>query len=186
MRSASGRRRGLMRPTAGRRHCCRARCGSWTKAGVWDQLARTAAPLRALRLIDRTGRLFRAPDMLFDASEIGLQAFGYNVPNTALIGVLINALGDGFLPTPGVRQIERSEAEARLALADGSELSAKLVVGADGRNSLCREAAGIGVRSWSYDQTAIVCNFHHKRPHQGDLYGIPFLGRAVHRSPAAR
>ena len=147
-----------------------------TKAGVWDQLAPDAAPLRALRLIDRTGRLFRAPDMLFDASEIGQRAFGYNVPNTALIGGLINALGDGFLPTPGVRQIERSEAEARLALADGSELSAKLVVGADGRNSLCREAAGIGVRSWSYDQTAIVCNFHHKRPHQGTCTEFHFSG----------
>ena len=156
------------------------------KAGVWDRLAGHAAPLRALRLIDRTGRLFRAPDMLFDASEIGQQAFGYNVPNAALLGVLIEALGDGFLPTPGVRQIERSEAEARLALADGSELSAKLVVGADGRNSLCREAAGIGVRSWSYDQTAIVCNFRHTRPHQGACTEFHYLGRAVHRGPAAR
>ncbi len=137
------------------------------EAGVWERLATEAAPLRALRLIDRTGRLFRAPDMLFDASEIGQEAFGYNVPNTALLGVLLAALGDGFLPTPGVRHIEHGDGVARLTLADGSEIGAKLVVGADGRNSLCRETAGIRVRSWSYDQTAIVCNFHHSRPHRG-------------------
>jgi 2-octaprenyl-6-methoxyphenol hydroxylase len=46
-------------------------------------------------------------------------------------------------------------------------LRADLVVGADGRQSFCRESAGIGVRRWSYEQTAIVCNFRHTRPHHG-------------------
>ena len=40
---------------------------------------REAAPMRTLRIVDATRRLFRAPEVTFHASEIGLAAFGYNV-----------------------------------------------------------------------------------------------------------
>ncbi len=134
--------------------------------GLWDKMAPAAAPLASLNLVDRTGRLFRAPDLAFHASEVGEKAFGYNIPNMALLGVLFEALGDGFIPTSGVTAIVPGYASVRLTLAEGARLEAKLVVGADGIHSLCREAAGVGVRSWSYEQTAVVCNFRHTRPHQ--------------------
>lgn len=137
------------------------------RLGVWDRLAPLAAPLRTLRLIDRTGRLFRAPDMQFEASETGHDAFGYNVPNIDLHRVLLDALGESFLPTTGVSGLVNDDGAAQLSLGDGPALRADLVVGADGRQSFCRERAGIGVRRWSYDQTAIVCNFRHTRPHHG-------------------
>jgi 2-octaprenyl-6-methoxyphenol hydroxylase len=44
---------------------------------------------------------------------------------------------------------------------------ARLVVGADGRRSLARDSAGIPVRRWSYDQSAIVCTIGHSEPHNG-------------------
>ena len=134
--------------------------------GLWDKLAPSAAPLSSLNLIDRTGRLFRAPDLAFHASEVGEKAFGYNIPNMALLGVLFEALGAAFLPTAGVTAIVPDRDAVRLTLADGTKLQAKLVVGADGIHSLCREAAGVGVRGWSYEQTAVVCNFRHTRPHK--------------------
>ena len=138
-----------------------------TGLGVWDRFAAVAAPLSALRLLDRTGRLLRAPDMVFEASEIGEAAFGYNLPNTRIVAALTEALGASFIPTGGVTGIDPIPDAMRLSLADGRRLEAKLVVGADGRRSLCREAAGIGTREWRYDQTAIVCNFAHNRPHGG-------------------
>ncbi len=134
--------------------------------GLWDGMAPSAAPLASLNLIDRTGRLFRAPDLAFHASEVGEKAFGYNIPNIALLAALFEALGDGFIPTSGVTAIVPGYTAVRLTLADGACLEAKLVVGADGVHSLCREAAGVGVRSWSYEQTAAVCNFRHTRPHR--------------------
>ena len=45
-------------------------------------------------------------------------------------------------------------------------LSARLVVGADGRQSLCREAAGIEVRRRELNQAALTFNISHSRPHR--------------------
>ncbi len=53
------------------------------RLGVWSALAAEAAPLRTLRIVDGTGRLVRAPEVAFAASEIGLPAFGYNLANAA-------------------------------------------------------------------------------------------------------
>ena len=56
--------------------------------GVWERLAGHAAPLKAIRIIDASRSLLRAPDIEFKASELGLAAFGYNIANTALTDAL--------------------------------------------------------------------------------------------------
>jgi 2-octaprenyl-6-methoxyphenol hydroxylase len=142
--------------------------------GLWEALAQSAAPLRVLRIVDRTGRLFRAPDIAFDAAEIGEEAFGYNIPNAVLVEALMARLGDAHLPTPGIEAVEPGDRAVQLRLPGGRIVQARLAVGADGRNSLCREAAGIGARSWAYDQTAIAANFRHSRPHRGACTELHF------------
>ena len=54
-----------------------------------------------------------------------------------------------------------------LRLDDGGTVAARLVVGADGRKSLCRAAAGIETERRSYPQAALTLNFGHTRPHHG-------------------
>src|SRR5437870_77509 len=49
--------------------------------GIWRRCRAQAAPLRVLRIIDDTGRLLRAPEACFAASELGLDAFGHNIEN---------------------------------------------------------------------------------------------------------
>ncbi len=49
--------------------------------------------------------------------------------------------------------------------SDGSMYTANIVIAADGRSSLAREAAGISARTWSYNQTALVLSFSHTREH---------------------
>src|ERR1700704_2932326 len=44
--------------------------------GVWTLCAAEAAPLKVMRIVDDTGRLWRAPEVKFEATEIGLEAFG--------------------------------------------------------------------------------------------------------------
>src|SRR3974377_916625 len=56
--------------------------------GVWQDCARQAAPLRKLRIIDDTRRLFRAPEVSFAAAEIDCEAFGHNIENRHLIAAL--------------------------------------------------------------------------------------------------
>lgn len=139
--------------------------------GVWEALAPISAPLSAIRLIDDTGGLLRAPEVIFKAAEAGLEAFGYNVPNDALVDALMQRLRASpritLIETAGVRHVAVGAAHVELTLAEGRTLETPLAVAADGRKSLTRDAAGITTTSWSYPQTAIVTWFSHSRDHGG-------------------
>src|SRR5688572_16755846 len=55
---------------------------------VWQALAPRAAPLEAIRIIDASQSLIRAPEIEFRADELGLPAFGYNIANSLLVEAL--------------------------------------------------------------------------------------------------
>ena len=65
---------------------------------VWPRCKDQAAPLQAMRLVDDTGRLIRAPEVRFSCDEIGLDVFGYNIENRALIAALEATRGRAFRP----------------------------------------------------------------------------------------
>jgi len=135
---------------------------------VWDRLAAQAAPLEAIRIIDTSRSLLRAPDIAFQASELGLAAFGYNLANTILIATLY-ARAKEVLPAvfaAGVTAIAIEGEKAKLSLDRGTSVSARLVAGADGRRSICRMSAGISVSERRYDQSAIATSFRHTLPHR--------------------
>jgi len=136
--------------------------------GLWEAIAPHAAGLETMRIVDGTTRLLRAPPVAFRAGEVGLAAFGYNIPNAPLLAVLDAriAASEGIVRLEGgVTAATAFEAGVELTLDDGERVTAGIVVGADGRKSRIRESAGIGVRTWSYPQAALVLNFSHERPH---------------------
>jgi 2-octaprenyl-6-methoxyphenol hydroxylase len=135
---------------------------------VWQTCADGAAPLRSLQLIDDTGRLLRAPDCLFHASEIGEEAFGHNILNTDLIRCLreqAEKRSIQLIDTGRLLSLEKHGADVCLCFEAGQQLHAPLAVAADGRMSATREAAGIRSLTWSYGQMAIAGSFSHERPH---------------------
>jgi 2-octaprenyl-6-methoxyphenol hydroxylase len=139
--------------------------------GAWSDIRPESEPIEAIRIIDDTGALLRAPEVVFTAAEVGLDVFGANIPNRALVaGLRKAALSPGsnvvFVETDGVSRVEGGEASAILHLKEGGRIAAGLVAGADGRRSVCREGAQIGVRTWDYPQSALVCSFAHERPHK--------------------
>lgn len=139
-----------------------------SELGVWDVCGQYSAPLERMRIIDDTGRLFRAPSVEFSAAEIGEPAFGWNIPNADLVAALrqrIAETGTVRLVESTVASVALGDEDAEVVLETGEALSARLLVAADGRNSLCRAAAGIQVNDWSYDQAAIVVTLRHTRPH---------------------
>ena len=139
--------------------------------GVWAALAPTAAPLVGLRLVDDTGGILRSPETTFRAAELGMTSFGYNIENADLNCVLAAKVAEQSA------LIERHETSVGALCAldgalsvtcrQGAPLSASLVVGADGRHSVCRDAAGIPTQRWSYPQSALATRFRHSRPHDG-------------------
>ncbi len=66
-----------------------------------------------------------------------------------------------------VIESQRESHRAELALKSGRRLAARLIASAEGRFGSMREEAGIGARSWSYEQIAIVLVAHHAEPHRG-------------------
>ena len=136
---------------------------------VWRRCKEKTAPLQAMRLVDDTGRLIRAPEVSFSADEIGLDQFGHNIENR----VLIIALEERAAELANLTRIDDEAATVTpgddrvdIRTGQGRSLSAPLVVGADGRQSLCRKAAGIEVRRRELNQAAVTFNISHARSHQ--------------------
>jgi 2-octaprenyl-6-methoxyphenol hydroxylase len=134
---------------------------------VWPACAANAAPLRKIRIVDDTSRLMRAPEVLFAAAEIGLEAFGHNIENRHLMAALearASALKALSRVSRAALTIESDDSGVTIALADG-EVRVRLAIGADGQNSLVRASAGIGTQRRAYAQSALTLNLSHARPH---------------------
>ncbi len=136
--------------------------------GVWPSLGENAAPLERLRLVDATRRLLRAPETIFSAAELGLPAFGYNIANVHLHDTLraaVSTARDVRVHEEPVVAVEPDAIGVTLRLASGAAVRARLVIAADGRNSICRRAAGIEIETRELPQTALALNLRHRRPH---------------------
>lgn len=136
---------------------------------VWLDCRDQAAPLRTMRLVDDTGRLVRAPEVRFSCAEIGLEEFGFNIENRLLIAALERrAAGLTNLTRldDEAEMIVPQEADVAIRTVQGRSISGRLAIGADGRHSLCREAAGITVRRRELNQSALTFNVGHSRPHR--------------------
>ncbi|RFB80597.1 UbiH/UbiF family hydroxylase [Methylovirgula sp. 4M-Z18] len=136
---------------------------------LWPRLAPHAAPLARMCIIDDTGSLFRTGPAFFEASEIGLDQFGWNLENADLIGELVRevqahpnlTLIDGLLA-----DVSFADDHVAATSEEGHAFEAQLLVAADGRHSLGRKAAQIDVREWTYPQIALTALLAHRRPHQ--------------------
>lgn len=137
------------------------------ESGLIADAADHGMPLEAIRIIDATSRLVRAPETLFVAREIGREAFGWNFANAPLLAhfaekaaalpdlTVIEAPASGFARVPDGVEISH---------AGGSPVTARLLVGADGKRSPVRAFAGIGVSERPFEEAALVCDLDLGRP----------------------
>ena len=142
--------------------------------GIWDEVAREAAPIRAIHISD-AGRFGFAR---LQAAEQGIDAFGYVVPNrvigTALWRGLSGASGVEVRVPAEIEDLEITTERAYfkvVASAGAREVtSAGLLVAADGAHSMVRAAAGIAAGVEDYEQVAITAAVMSDRAHDGTAY----------------
>jgi 2-octaprenyl-6-methoxyphenol hydroxylase len=110
----------------------------------------------------------------FEAAEIADRAegepLGYMLENRRIRAGLAEAVKAAkirMLAPARVATAVFDAGAASVTLADGQTLRAPLVVGAEGRGSVIRQAAGIGPQGWDYRQTAVVATVRLARPHRG-------------------
>ena len=140
---------------------------------VWPLLEREATAIRRIHVSDR-GRFGFAR---LDAAEQGLNALGFVVVNRAIGAALWRRLEDSTVrilapaKVRGMRSVDgRQRIECEVGPQSTAAVEAKLAIAADGAQSALREAAGIGARTWNYDQTALVTNVLTQRFHDHVAY----------------
>ncbi|WP_299027294.1 FAD-dependent monooxygenase [uncultured Sulfitobacter sp.] len=140
--------------------------------GLWEAVAEHAQPMLEIKVTD--GRAGEGPSpffMHFDHAEIEEGPMGHMVQDRYLRAALMQAVE----AAPNITVMNKTEVVAQeaditgitLTLANGTQMRARLCVGADGRASGTAARAGIKRTGWAYGQTALVCAVAHELPHNG-------------------
>lgn len=142
--------------------------------GIWQLLERVAQPINDILVNESAVGRGPSPFSLhFDHREIG-EPLGHIVENRHIRQALLAEIAAEkrilFLPGTSATTLAVKEGLARIALSDGREIVAPLAVAAEGRESALRDAQGIGITGWDYEQTGIVTTVVHERPHHGVAY----------------
>jgi len=124
------------------------------------------SPFREMHVWDATG----VGQIHFDSAELGLDSLGCiienNVIQLALLEVVRQSDAVDWLCPAEIDSLDIATEVKRVRLADGNELTAALIVGADGRHSAVRKAMGLELVRKSYQQQAIVCTVATEYDHQ--------------------
>lgn len=139
--------------------------------GIWPEIADQSQPILDVKVTDGKAGEGPAPFMLeFDHTETDDGPMGYMLEDRYLRRAFLQSLS----AHEKINQIEGtviaqevSIAGAVAHLADGREITAKIIVGCDGRKSGTARRAGIKRTGWDYHQTALVCAIEHELPHRG-------------------
>ena len=138
--------------------------------GIWDTLAPQATPLKALRIVDTFGDPPEISETrTFDATDLGHENFGWNLPNRLTRDALLRHAGNrsniALHFGAGIDEFLPRTLEVRAKLTDGTRVFAKLAIGADGRESAVRDTVGIATETIRYGQRALAFMANHTVPH---------------------
>ncbi|MEJ1979387.1 MAG: UbiH/UbiF/VisC/COQ6 family ubiquinone biosynthesis hydroxylase [Acetobacteraceae bacterium] len=140
-------------------------------AGVWDVLPFLPCPILDIRVSDgRIGGRASPLFLHFDHAEADQGPFGWMVEARSLrmaLNARMHAAPALTVLAPAVAVAERSADGVTVQVQGGPAIRCRLVVGAEGRGSPLRDAAGIPVTRLAYRQMGIVSAIAHEKPHQG-------------------
>jgi len=135
--------------------------------GTWKHLdGDRLTPIEAMKVRGDGGA-----QLDFSAYQAGVAELGWIIESSLMACELwesVKRQSKLTLLCPALpRAVEFTDTAAILTLADGRTLSTRLLVGADGRDSWVREAAGLAATNTPYGEMGLVANFQCERPHRG-------------------
>jgi 2-octaprenylphenol hydroxylase len=139
-----------------------------TEVGCWDAIRDyRCCPYTHMTVWDAEG----TGEIEFDSAEVDVPVLGHIVENRVVVDALLNkvrAATDITLFSPVRLQdcVVNDEGPVDLALDDGRQLRADLVVAADGAMSPVRQMLNFKTREWDYGHSAVVCTVEVERAHQ--------------------
>ncbi len=138
--------------------------------GVWDDMAKAASPIRAMKLTDSSAGAIYRPLLMSFAGEVAPgRPLAHMVANRTMAQVLTEAVrARGIEVVAGsVGALEAGRDAVRLNLEDGSNLEASVVAAADGGRSAMRRLASIDAFERDYGQWGLVTTVRHELAHEG-------------------
>lgn len=135
------------------------------RAGVWEDIVAQGCPIKDIQILDGDSPVL----LRFLSEEVEDKAFGWIVANSHIRKCLMDKMKscktiDHIAPAKAC-DFKVDEECASVVLDGGRTLNASLIVGADGRHSSVREFMDVDVRSWNYNQRAVVCFIEHENSH---------------------
>jgi len=139
----------------------------FTAVGAFEHMRRLrVSAFREMHVWDSTG----VGQIHFDSAELGLDTLGYIIENNVIQLALLDRVQQSettdWLCPAEIESLAISEEMKQVRLTDGRTLTARLIVGADGANSVVRKAMGIELVRKPYQQRAIVCTVATEYEHQ--------------------
>lgn len=140
--------------------------------GVWDKVAAQAEPMAEIIVTDSATPGAARPIFLhFGPEDMAGGPTAHMIENRFLYAAMLAEAEQSphirFAVGQPVERFHFGPGLAAVTLAGGAELRAELIAAADGRNSPAREAAGIKLVGWPYDQMGLVATVTHEFPHHG-------------------
>ncbi|WP_180040714.1 MULTISPECIES: 2-octaprenyl-6-methoxyphenyl hydroxylase [unclassified Acinetobacter] len=140
----------------------------YQELGLWDALQEHATPILEVNITEQ-GSFGKAR---LKAEQEKVESFGQVIENAWLGRVLLTEvkkeplieLIDGVQVTSLTQDADFAYLEAQRA-EEQLKLQSKIVIAADGRDSFCRKALGVGASEHDYDQVAIVTTVQTSKPH---------------------
>lgn len=140
----------------------------YQELGLWNALQEHATPILEVNITEH-GSFGKAR---LKAEQEKVESFGQVIENAWLGRVLLTQvkkeplieLIDGVQVTSLIQDTDFAYIEAQRG-ESSLKLQSKLVIAADGRDSFCRKALGIGASEHDYDQVAIVTTVQTSKPH---------------------
>ncbi|NNH34905.1 2-octaprenyl-6-methoxyphenyl hydroxylase [Acinetobacter sp. NIPH 2377] len=140
----------------------------YQELGLWNALQEHATPIFEVHITEQ-GSFGKAR---LKAEQEKVESFGQVIENAWLGRVLLTEvrkqplieLIDGVQVTSLKQEADQAHIEA-VRGEESLSLQSKLVIAADGRDSFCRKALGIGADEHDYDQVAIVTTVQTSKPH---------------------
>ncbi|PSW18643.1 FAD-dependent 2-octaprenylphenol hydroxylase [Photobacterium sanctipauli] len=138
-----------------------------SRVGAWHGIeTRRLAPYNSMSVWEQDS----FANISFDAARLAQPNLGHIVENRVIQLALLDKVKTldnvSLLAPERCQNIAFGESEAWLSLESGKNLTAKLVVGADGANSWLRQQMDIPLTHWDYGHSAVVANIRCAEPHQ--------------------
>jgi 2-octaprenyl-6-methoxyphenol hydroxylase len=136
-------------------------------ANIWQDIEDRAECISDILILDENSPI----ELEFNATDIEAEGFGWIVDNRDLRDVLFKHVQNNqnitHMTGQSVTDFQNETNHVTVTLANETQINAKLIIGADGRNSFTRDYMGVKTWKRDYNQTALVCLINHEKPHNG-------------------